>query len=315
MRILLITPFDPRARTGNGVTAVRWARLLRQLQHRVTLATSYSGQRADCCIALHARRSAESIQRWRAEHSDLPLIVGLSGTDLYVDLPDNPDARQSLALADRVVLLQKEGLHRLAPRARAKTSVILQSAEAVRTRPPRLTRAFEISVLSNLRRVKDPLRAALAARGLPAESNILVTHVGPAPDVDLAERARRETAESSRYRWRGPVTHGVARSLLARSRATVLSSRSEGGANVVAEAVVNGVPILATRIEGTLGQLGKRYPAYFEVGDTAALTELMRRIEVDAAFRRRCSHAIRVLAPKFRPKAERDAWKRLLASL
>jgi putative glycosyltransferase (TIGR04348 family) len=313
MRILLVTPFDPRARTGNGVTAVRWARLLRQLKHRVTLATEYYGQPADCCIALHARRSAESIRRWRAERGDRPLVVGLAGTDLYVDLPGNADARRSLELADRLVLLQPAGLKRLERRDRAKADVILQSAEAVRPKPPRLKRGYEISVLSNLRRVKDPLRAALASRALPRDSQILITHVGPAREVALAERARAETDTNPRYRWRGPVTHSAARWLLARSRATVLSSRSEGGANVVAEAIVNLVPVLATRIDGTVGQLGRNYPAYFEVGDTAALTELMIRIEFDAKFRTRCIAALRALAPTFRPKAERDAWKQLLA--
>lgn len=315
MRILLITPFDPRARTGNGVTAVRWAQLLRQLKHRVVLATEYFGQRADVCIALHARRSAESVRRWRAERLTAPLIVGLAGTDLYVDLPHHADACRSLELADRLVLLQPQGLRRLERRDRAKAVAILQSAEAIRPRPPSLTRGFEVSVLSNLRRVKDPLRAALAARHLPAESKVLVTHLGPAHDVELAEQARRETADNPRYGWRGPVTHHKARRLLARSRTTVISSRSEGGANVVAEAIVNGVPILASRIEGTIGQLGRGYPAYFEVGDTEALAGLMLRVERDAAFRGRCLDALRAIAPKFRPRAERDAWKRLLSTL
>lgn len=315
MRILLVTPFDPRARTGNGVTAVRWGKLLRTLKHTVTLATEYYGQPADLCIALHARRSAETVRRWKAEHPDAPLVVGLAGTDLYVDLPDNADARRSLALADRLVVLQPQGLQRLDARARKKTTVILQSAGVVKPKPPHLKRGFEISVLSNLRSVKDPLRAAIASRALHPDSNILITHVGPAREVALAEQARHETRTNLRYRWRGPVTHGAARWLLARSRATVLSSRSEGGANVVAEAIVNGVPILATRIDGTVGQLGTRYPAYFEVGDTAALTALMDRIETDLGFQRRCVDALIALQPKFRVQTERAAWKTLLGSL
>lgn len=315
MRILVVTPFDPRARTGNGVTAVRWAKLLRSLKHPITLATEYYGQRADCCVALHARRSAESIRRWRAERGDAPLVVGLAGTDLYVDLPDDRDARRSLELADRLVVLQKEGLKRLDARARKKATVILQSAQPITPKPPHLKRGFEISVLSNLRSVKDPLRAAMASRALHPDSAILITHVGPAREVALADRARKETQTNLRYRWRGPVTHHAARWLLARSRATVISSRSEGGANVVAEAIANGVPILASRIEGTIGQLGRAYPAYFEVGDTAALTGLMDRIETDLGFRRRCLEAIRKLKPAFRPATEKAAWKKLLAGL
>ena len=34
MRILVVTPIVPRARTGNRVTALRWVRVLRGLGHR-----------------------------------------------------------------------------------------------------------------------------------------------------------------------------------------------------------------------------------------------------------------------------------------
>jgi putative glycosyltransferase (TIGR04348 family) len=313
MRLLLITPFDPQGHTGNGVTALRWARLLRQLGHRVTVATEFLGQRADACIALHARRSAASIARWRGERDGAPLVVALSGTDLYVDLARGDRiARHSLALADRVVVLQPEGLARLSGAYRRKAVAIRQSAEPLRPRPRPLSGCFEISVLSGLRAVKDPLRAALAARRLPAQSRIRLTHVGPARDERLAARARAEAARNPRYAWHGAVAHRAARRLLARSRATVLSSRSEGGANVVAEAVAAGVPILASRIEGTVGQLGARYPGYFEVGDTAGLARLMARTESDASFRRRLQAALHAVAPRFRPASERAAWRRLL---
>lgn len=316
MKLLVITPFDPRTRTGNGITAARWGRLLAALGHRVQLASQYYGQRADACVALHARHSAESIARWRGERDGAPLVVALAGTDLYVDLPrGDRDTRHSLALADRVVLLQPAGLAHLDPAVRRKAVAIWQSAEPVRPRPAPLASCFEVSVLSGLRAVKDPLRAALASRRLPAASRLRVTHVGPARDETLAARARAEGAANPRYRWHGAVSHGRARRLLARSRATVVSSRSEGGANVVAEAVANGVPVLASRVEGTVGQLGPAYPGYFEVGDTAGLARLMARVEADGPFRRRLHAALRAVAPRFRPSAERAAWRALLASL
>ena len=64
----------------------------------------------------------------------------------------------------------------------------------------------------------------------------------------------------------------------------VLSSRSEGGANVISEAIVAGVPILASRMDGNVGLLGADYPGYFPVGDTQALARLLWRIEADAPF-------------------------------
>ena len=103
--------------------------------------------------------------------------------------------------------------------------------------------------------------------------------------------------------------------MLARSRLLVLSSLMEGGANVVGEAAVQGVPVVASRIPGSMGLLGADYPGYFATGDTAGLADMMRRCESDPSFydelRARCCS----LAPDFSPDAERDAWRSLLAEL
>ena len=60
--------------------------------------------------ALHTRRSATSIQAWDRAYPDKPLIVVLTGTDLYRDIHTDADARQSLALASHLVVLQDAGL-------------------------------------------------------------------------------------------------------------------------------------------------------------------------------------------------------------
>ncbi len=54
MKIVLITPPGPTSRTGNKVAANRWARLLRQLGHRVRVAFDYDGRPADLLVAVHA---------------------------------------------------------------------------------------------------------------------------------------------------------------------------------------------------------------------------------------------------------------------
>ena len=95
----------------------------------------------------------------------------------------------------------------------------------------------------------------------------------------------------------------------------VISSLSEGGANVVSEAAVGGVPILASRIDGNVGLLGRDYPGYFAAGDTAALARLLRRLESDPSFVRKLERAVKVRAPLFRPAREIAAWRRLLAEL
>ena len=83
-----------------------------------------------------------------------------------------------------------------------------------------------------------------------------------------------------RYQWRGGVPSWTVRRALARAPLMVLSSIMEGGANVVSEALVAGVPVLASAIPGSIGLLGRDYPGYFPVGDTVALTEccIVRRL-------------------------------------
>jgi glycosyltransferase involved in cell wall biosynthesis len=193
--------------------------------------------------------------------------------------------------------------------------VILQSA--VKSRAARRThdRDFEIAVLANLRSVKDPLRAARAARLLPPDSRIRIVHAGAALGPREAARARAEMRRNRRYRWLGSVAPAAARRLLRRARALVLSSRLEGGANVISEAIVDGIPVLASRIPGSIGLLGDAYPGYFETGDTRGLAQLLQQFEGDATFRRRLQRAVARLAPRFTPACERAAWKSLLARL
>ena len=62
MKIIMITPVPAQSRQGNRVTAIRWARLLRDLGHRVTIAQEFDGTPYDAMVALHARRSSLSIQ-------------------------------------------------------------------------------------------------------------------------------------------------------------------------------------------------------------------------------------------------------------
>jgi glycosyltransferase involved in cell wall biosynthesis len=102
---------------------------------------------------------------------------------------------------------------------------------------------------------------------------------------------------------------------LARSHAMAITSLSEGGANVVSEAIVAGVPILASRMDGNVGLLGRDYGGYFAVGDTRALARLMRRLEEDPPFVAVLGKALRARSPLFRPAREVSAWRALLADL
>jgi len=102
---------------------------------------------------------------------------------------------------------------------------------------------------------------------------------------------------------------------MARSRLTVISSRLEGGANVLGEAIVLGVPVLASRIDGNVGLLGARYPGYFDCGDTLGLSRLLLRAEREPSFLRRLARACARRRPLFSVERERAAMRGLLLAL
>ena len=317
----MITPARAHSRHGNRVTALRWQSILRELGHRVTLAQSYKGEPYDLLIALHARRSYPSIHRFHREHPRSPLLVALTGTDLYHDLPHSHHAQESLRLATRLIVLQPKALQELRPELRRKARVIYQSvamqaaASGGGPLPKRARSTFAVCVAGHLRAVKDPFRAALAARLLPQDSRVRILHLGGAMTQAYAARARAEMKVNPRYRWVGEKPRAHVFRQLRRSQLFVLSSRMEGGANALSEAIAAGIPILASRIPGNVGILGEIYPGYFKVGDSRGLADLLWRVETDSTFRAELKNQCRKLASLFTPGREKAAWANLLGGL
>lgn len=311
MRIALITPAPAGSRHGNRHTAARWAAMLRAMGHHLTVEQSWSGAPAEIMIALHARRSHDSARRFKLAYPERPLIVVLTGTDLYRDIRCDDSARASLDLADRLVVLQDYGLKELSRTLRHKARVIYQSAPRTPRRPP-LQSCFEVIVSGHLRREKDPFRAALALRLVPPQSRIRLVHLGAAMSDELAREARDWMAREPRYRWIGERSHAEALRRLARSRLMVISSRMEGGANVVCEALAAGVPILASRISGNIGMLGADYDGYFPHENERALARLLWRAESEPAFYRLLQRQCAARRPLVDPRREARALKHLV---
>jgi putative glycosyltransferase (TIGR04348 family) len=312
MHVLIITPPRPSRHSGNNVTAFRWRRMLKELGHKVEVQSEYTNEPCDVLVVLHARRNAAVIRRYRHQHPASPMIVVLTGTDLYRDLERSRSARASLEFASRLLLLQLDGLSRLPRRLAHKSRVIYQSAVPPARRPDPLKQCFEVCVIGHLRAEKDPFRAAMAARRLPASSRIRVVHLGMAMEPTWQTRAQREMKVNPRYQWLGEMSRGRTQQRLARSRLLVMSSRIEGGANAVSEALAADVPVLASRISGNVGMLGADYPGYFPVGDTGALAELLVRAETEPIFYQSLCDHCRERAKLVDPARERRDWDNLL---
>ncbi|MGH7832033.1 MAG: selenoneine biosynthesis selenosugar synthase SenB [Candidatus Binatia bacterium] len=311
MKIELVTPALPSARNGNSVTALRWARFLKRMGHRVRVSQFYTSRPCDLLIALHARRSFESIRRFQEQHPDLPLIVALTGTDLYRDIKTNRKAQKSLEIATRLVVLQSMALEELPRRLQSKTRVIYQSADRVNGHASEKN-GFRVCVVGHLRPEKDPLRTALAVRQLPESSRISVVHVGGALTDSLKKRAARESKTNPRYHWMGEMPYGKTRRILAESHLLSLTSVMEGSSNALSEALASSVPVIASKIPGLIGTLGKDYPGYFQTGDTRNLGHLLYRVETDSDFYQSLSKHCARLAPLIDPAREQASWKELL---
>ncbi|MGH9906874.1 MAG: selenoneine biosynthesis selenosugar synthase SenB, partial [Pyrinomonadaceae bacterium] len=326
MRIGIVTPAPPGSRYGNRITALRWARILRRLGNRVSVLETYVSKPCDLLVALHARKSHPSIIDFQRQNPASPVIVALTGTDLYRDIRTNHLARESLDLATRIVVLQPKAIEELQPSLRDKARVIYQSVEdrqalrGTRGRSPKTTvskraarssRSFDVCVIGHLRSVKDPFRTAMAARLLPSSSRIHVLQVGGAMTEAMAARARKEMLINQRYEWLAEQSRRQVRRILTNSQVCVISSRMEGGANVLSEAITASVPILASRIPGNVGILGRDYPGYFDVGGTGELAQLLTRIETSPEYLAELRDRVKSLAGLFTPERELKAWSNL----
>lgn len=313
MKISLITPAGKQSKNGNRTTALRWARLLRETGHRVRIDIDYAGEAADLMIALHGWRSAGAVARYRECVPDGPLVVGLGGTDVNTFLQSDPETTlRTMAMADALICLHDLIGEALPAPLRKKLHVVRQSALPLPGPRRPVKRRFDVCVIGHLRDEKDSFRTALAARLLPAASRLRVVHLGKAHNPDFAARATAEMAANNRYRWLGEVPGWRVRRELAKTRLMVISSTQEGGANVISEAVVAGVPVLASAIAGNVGLLGKDYPGYYPVGDEAALAGLLERAETEPGFLDLLTCHGGKLKPGFQPAHERAALDRIV---
>jgi putative glycosyltransferase (TIGR04348 family) len=319
-RILLITPARESDNNGNYHTAHRWLQMLSP-QYEVTVAQAFVGQESDLMIALHARRSAGAIVGFQARNPASPVILVLTGTDLYKDIPNrDPEALESLRRASHWIVLQEDApkflsqldFELLPPGEGRDIHVVFQSAPAM-TPFENPSMILNVAFVGHLREEKDPRTLFNALRMLEKELPIVVNAAGNGLDNALAAEASQLAADDPRFAWLGGMSHEKTRELIRQADILVVPSRMEGGANVIVEALTAGTPVAASAVSGNIGMLGRDWPAYFPVGNAQVLADLLRTCATDKNYLLELRAAAAKRAPLFLPESEQKTLRAVVA--
>jgi glycosyltransferase involved in cell wall biosynthesis len=192
--------------------------------------------------------------------------------------------------------------------------VIYQSVE-IGTTDSVAKEDFLVSIIGHLREEKDPFCIARSLPLLPADSKITVRHLGQAMNSEMKDLAKHFNATIDRYQWIGEVSHADALRMLSESRLMVISSRMEGGAHVVSEAIALGIPVIASDIPGNRGLLGEDYPAYYPVANESALANLLYRSETMPTFYASLQKYIDLRKELIKPAREKQSIQELVSTL
>jgi len=284
---------------------------------------------SDVVVALHAGHCHRALEVWRSLGKPIPLIFIVSGTDLFQPILEenvvSDEFRSACSDAESIVTLAR-GLHRYYPEEerdlwRDRTQTILQGANPIAWQLSEASTQLAV-VIGNLRSIKDPwlpveALSVLKQRGTASGlAPLEVQHYGSL--LDEADQQRVESAQARlpgpdlRWCWKSEVSRGQIENLMSLAPLLIHPSVHEGGANVVGEFLVSGLPILASRAPGNLGLLGEDWPGLFDVGDAHGLADLLHRWRTSGDFRNSLFSASKRLSSKHDLSCERESWYRLL---
>jgi putative glycosyltransferase (TIGR04348 family) len=299
---------------GNRITALRWQNFLEKLGYAVVVTEFWSGEDVSMLIALHAYRSHASIMAFHEQYPDRPIILVLTGTDLYRDMAVHDEVVRSMEIADQLIVLQSSALDSIPAHLRSKVRVIYQSVQV--DAPNTVTSTdFPVIIIGHLREEKDPFCIARCLPLMPLDSKIKVLHLGMAMNQQMERTAEEYSETLERYQWIGELSHIDALKALSQSRLMVISSRMEGGAHVVSEAIALGVPVIASDIPGNRGLLGDHYLGYYSVGNEVELASLLSRAETMPDFYSALKKQIDTLGDLVSPDREMQSIQELTTQL
>jgi putative glycosyltransferase (TIGR04348 family) len=317
MTILLITPGSSVRHSGNRCTASQWADILTNQGHEVIVCydipETLPSLHADLLIAMHGVKCHGVIALYRATVPDGNVLLALTGTDIYPEPSET--ARESMERADGLIILQEKAIEKVPPELRSRTTVVIQSVRRTSEHQRAQSEFFEVCIVGHLRDVKNPLLTAAAARRLPVESRIRIRHAGGILEPKYESLVAEEQRNNPRYRWLGELSSEAVSALITSCDLMVLTSRSEGGARVIGESIVQGTPVLSTKIDGVVGLLGEEYPGFVPDDDPAALAAMLSTCETNPEFFQRLQEASAALACRFSPEAEAHALGEAIAGV
>lgn len=221
---------------------------------------------------------------------------------------------RSMELADKLIVLQSSALDSIPPSLRHKAQVIYQSIQ-MNPLGDISSPDFQVAVIGHLREEKDPFCITRSLSLMPPDSQIHVLHLGRPMSIQMELAARDWSAKLDHYQWLGEVSHADTLKTLFQSRLMVISSRMEGGAHVVSEAIALGIPVIASDIPGNRGLLGDDYPGYYPVADEAALANLLYQAEKNPEFYALLKKYISMRKDLVSPEREKLSIEEMLAEL
>ena len=315
MNILILYPDNKNVITGNLCSALQYQKILQGLGYSVEVDFKYTGQRAEVLIAINAAKKNSEIIEFKARNSNAKIVSVLSGTDIYPDPLEK--TIESMKLSNALVALQPDGLLKVPECYREKTFLIYQSVESIInvSNPMNHISEFRVTLIANIRSVKDPLVAPYACKHLPVSSKIKIVHIGYCLEKDLGDILIKENENNKRYNWMGGLNELETRKILSQSNVLLITSKNEGAGRVVGEAIELEIPIISTRNPGVLGVLGDDYKGYYPVSNSKVLSKILMRAEDDVDFLGSLNEQCQSKAHLFSPEVEKQSWSKLISEI